>query len=192
MRSRYQPLAIPTINASSFVVKAPYPFSGIDILEIGCGKGQFIVEHARRYPGLRHVAIEQSSDVLYRAVQKTKETSLDNLWFVWGNADDLLQTLPRVNTLYLQFSDPWPKARHEKRRLTTISRLNGYYDIGTSTIVFKTDNEAFYQYSLSQFEASRFTIMYQGIISPSDEITTEFEDKYRKLKKLIYKIEAKR
>jgi len=191
MRVRYQPAAIPILTESPFVIRAPYAIDRLDVVEIGCGKGQFIVNLANAYPERILIGIEQSSDVLFRAVQKLDALPLDNLKFIWGNADEVLEALPDFDMLYLQFSDPWPKARHEKRRLTTLDRLNRYYDKVRSTVLFKTDNEAFYLYSLSQFEASFFTVTDHGQLSQFS-MTTEFEDKYRKLKKPIYYIEARK
>lgn len=191
MRSRYQPLAIPTITQSPFVLNEPYDLTHVDVVEIGCGKGKFIVEHAKRHPKLIHIAIEQSSDVLYRAVQKMAETPLSNLYFIWGNADEVIPKIPSFDILYLQFSDPWPKTRHEKRRLTTKERLKTYHTKVTSKLFFKTDNLPFYEYSVEEVNASPFTIITHGVMREASEFTTEFEDKYRKLKKPIYYIEAK-
>jgi tRNA (guanine-N7-)-methyltransferase len=193
MRSRYQPLAIPTLQKSAYVVQDLPTLNDVDILEIGCGKGQFLLQHAKQYPQLSHVGVEQSSDVLYRAVQKLENEPLENVRFVWGNVDTFMDQLPACQTLYLQFSDPWPKARHEKRRLTTPKRLLNYYKCVQDTLYFKTDNRNFFEYSLEAFQSSPFHLESFGVLShePSD-ITTEFEDKYRRLHKPIYYIEAKK
>ena len=193
MRSRYQPLAIPTLKQSPYVFQEAMNLKAMDIIEIGCGKGQFIVDHAKRYPSVIHLGIELSPDVLYRAVQKIEEEPLSNIYFLWANVDDVLDDLQPCQTLYLQFSDPWPKARHEKRRLTTLARLTKYYSLVKDKIIFKTDNKDFYHYSLDQFKQSSFTIVSQGeVVYDEISLTTEFEDKYRKLHKPIYFIEAKK
>ena len=193
MRSRYQTLAIPTLNKSPYVFQEATNLNAIDIIELGCGKGQFIVGHAKRYPSVTHLGIELSPDVLYRAVQKIEAEPLDNLCFLWANVDDVLEDLQPCQILYLQFSDPWPKTRHEKRRLTTLARLTKYYSLVEDKIIFKTDNRDFYDYSLDQFKQSLFTIVSYGeVVYDETSLTTEFEDKYRKLHKPIYYIEAKK
>ena len=201
MRSRYQPLAIPTIQASSFVFKTKDEFldwikeqSKPIHLEIGCGKGQFLIESATRNPDVRYIGIELEPNVLYRALEKIENQEIENLRFIWGDADEWLSEFRGpVEQLYLQFSDPWPKVRHEKRRLTTLSRLSHYASFVQGRVFFKTDDVEFYQYSLSQFEASVFQVVAHGILPLNETgIMTEFETKYRQLGNLIYTIEAKR
>jgi tRNA (guanine-N7-)-methyltransferase len=198
MRARYHPLAIPTITASPYVypTKEAFLSGGHPRLhvEIGCGKGQFLIAQAQAHPNIQFIGVELVAPVLYRALEKLEGQTLPNLKFIWGDADEWLEGFEGpVERLYLQFSDPWPKARHEKRRLTNAARLFHYASFVTGSVFFKTDNEAFYLYSLTQFQASPFHIESHGILSSKDSDTpTEFEMKYRKLGQDIYYIEAKR
>jgi tRNA (guanine-N7-)-methyltransferase len=200
MRARFIASAIPTIQTSphclhskaalaDWLKKEDSPLH----VEIGSGKGQFLLQAATEHPEILYIGIELEPNVLYRALERL-DVPLPNLRFLWGDADVWLEEVPlKVERLYLQFSDPWPKARHEKRRLTHPSRLERYASIVTGSLLFKTDNEPFYKYSLTQLETSPFAIVSHGILSSMDSIVpTEFETKYRKLGKPIYYIEAKR
>jgi tRNA (guanine-N7-)-methyltransferase len=192
MRHRYHPDAVPTVEQSSYVVTTVMPHPEL-IVEVGCGKGQFIINQAKRYPEKYFVGIEQSAQALYRAVLLAETEQPTNLSFIWGTIDEVLSTLPTlIDTMYLLFPDPWPKVRHEKRRLTTLERLEKYASYGVQRIFIKTDNKELYEYSLSTLASSSFTIIYNGIAPHIEGETTEFEDKYRKINKLIYQIEAKR
>ena len=193
MRHRYHPLAEQTVQTSKYVIKELPTTSKPLIVEVGCGKGQFLVNSAINEPDALFVGIEQSAQALYRAVLLAESSQVDNVFFMWGNVDELLPTLPQpIDTLYLLFSDPWPKVRHEKRRLTTSARLQMYYQHPVNRVLLKTDNVDFYHYSLEQLEASPFQVVSYGELLNESVIPTEFEEKYRKLGKPIYFIEAKR
>ena len=88
-------------------------------IEVGMGKGQFIYENARRNPGINYVGIEKFSSVVFRAVQKMEEEPLPNLFFIRMEAEEITEVFAQgeVAKIYLNFSDPWPKDRHAKRRL---------------------------------------------------------------------------
>ena len=192
MRHRYHPDAVKTVEASPYVVKTIPPQPSL-VVEVGCGKGQFILQQALKHPEVYFVGIEQSAQALYRAVLKAEAVAPTNLSFIWGPIDEVLPTLPApIHTLYILFSDPWPKARHEKRRLTTLKRLQEYAEHGVQQIIFKTDNHELYTYSLETFQASSFNIITSGLAPWIPLETTEFEDKYRQLNQPIYQIEAKR
>ncbi len=192
MRHRYHPNAVPTVEQSSYVVTT-VPLHPQLVVEVGCGKGQYIINQAKRYPEKYFVGIEQSAQALYRAVLQAEVEQAHNLSFIWGTIDEVLPTLPSpIDTMYLLFSDPWPKVRHEKRRLTTLERLEKYASHGVQRIFIKTDNKELYDYSLSTLESSSYNIIYNGLAPFVEGETTEFEDKYRKINKPIYQIEAKR
>ena len=191
MRHRYHPDAVPTVERSPYVITTIPPHPQL-IVEVGCGKGQFLINQARKNPEKSFVGIEQSAQALYRAVCQAEDQQLNNIAFVWGNIDDVLDTLPSpIDTMYLLFSDPWPKARHEKRRLTTVNRLNRYAKHGVQRLIFKTDNYDLFEYSVESVNQSLFTLVESGEAPYVEGETTEFEDKYRLLQKPIYQLEAK-
>ena len=191
MRHRYHPLAVSTVENSPFVVKDVTPHPHL-FVEVGCGKGQFLITQALKYPDNYFVGIEQSAQALYRAVLQAEAHQLENIAFIWGNIDEVLDTLPHdIQTMYLLFSDPWHKVRHEKRRLTTLDRLNRYAHHGVKQLIIKTDNHDLFTYSKAMLDQSAFTLLHSGDAPYIEGETTEFEDKYRRLQKPIYQLEAK-
>ena len=129
-------------------------------LEIGCGKGDFAITASTRTQ-LPFIAIERASDVAVVAMEKAKAAGCDNLHFVVGNAAELLPNLfakGEIQTLYLNFSDPWPKKGYAKRRLTHRNFLALYRELlpEDGKIVFKTDNVALFDFSLEEFAAAGF------------------------------------
>ena len=131
-------------------------------LEIGCGKGDFAITASKR-ANIPFIAIERSSDVAVVAMEKAKAEGCDNLHFVVGNAETLLPELFRageIKTLYLNFSDPWPKKGYAKRRLTHRNFLALYKQFlpEDGKIVFKTDNVGLFDFSLEEFAAEGFRL----------------------------------
>ena len=128
------------INSSSYVIKEPQNYmkkwnklfnndNPIDI-EIGMGKGDFIIEMAKRHPNINYIGIEMFDSVIVRAVQKLEDETIDNLKLIRMDANLINDIFYKeINTIYLNFSDPWPKNRHEKRRLTSSYFLKKYDDI---------------------------------------------------------------
>jgi len=193
MRHRYHPDADATVAKSPYVIHTVPITDSPYVVEVGCGKGQFLIAQARHHPTQRFLGIEQSAQALYRAVVLAEEHQLQNVWFLHGNVDDVLDALPKnISMMYLLFSDPWPKARHEKRRLTTLSRLMRYHEHGVQRLRVKTDNLEFYQYSLNQLTLSAFQVRFSGLAPVEEAFTTEFEDKYRNMGQPIYLMEATR
>ena len=193
MRHRYHPLAEQTVQTSKYVIKDLPTTSKRLVVEVGCGKGQFLVNSAISEADTLFVGIEQSAQALYRAVVLAESSQVDNVFFMWGNVDELIPTMSQpIDKLYLLFSDPWPKVRHEKRRLTTLARLLMYHNHRVEHLMFKSDNVDFYHYSFAQLEASPFQVVNHGELVTESTIPTEFEEKYRNLGKPIYFIEAKR
>ena len=129
-------------------------------LEIGCGKGNFACGMAEKYPDVNFIAMECVADVACTALEKAdacSETRPDNLRFLIGNAENLTEWFPAhsVDCLYLNFSDPWPKARHAKRRLTYRAFLEKYRTVlkKGGILRFKTDNVGLFDFSLEEFAA---------------------------------------
>ncbi len=166
-------------------------------LEIGCGKGQFIHTMAQRYPHINFLAIEQYDSVIIRALEKMIEIPCENLFLLRMDAEHIATSIPEnsLEKIYLNFSDPWPKVRHEKRRLTHQRFLKVYQKWlkPNGTIELKTDNKAFFAYSLMSLNAYgmmfRFITMDLHAEDLSGNITTEFEDKF-KTEGPIYKLIA--
>lgn len=161
-------------------------------LEIGCGKGNFIIKKALANPDKNFIAIEGQETVILRALEKVKElddggADLSNLKFMLSfvHGMDELFDEGQLSGIYLNFSDPWPKARHAKRRLTYRGRLKDYeWALKKNGFVeFKTDNDALYDSALEEIEAAglRITEQTRDLHNSSFEsrlVTTEYEDKF--------------
>ncbi len=168
MRLRNIKGAEEAILASPFVVQEPEENKGSWRtffengnplhLEIGMGKGQFLHTLAERNPDINYIGIEMYSSVLYRAIERREKTSLSNLFFLRFDAKylDTVFDTGEVGRIYLNFSDPWPKERHAKRRLTSPGFLAIYDKIlaAGGNIQFKTDNRALFDYSVGSIESS--------------------------------------
>ena len=127
-------------------------------IEIGMGKGQFILALAEKNPNINYIGIEMYSSVLYRALEKRQDTDLTNLYFLRFDAKELLTIFDKgeIDRIYLNFSDPWPKDRHAKRRLTSANFLQ-LYDVVLSQdgwIQFKTDNRPLFDFSVETVNES--------------------------------------
>lgn len=158
-------------------------------IEIGMGKGDFIIENARRYPEINFIGIEKITTVLYKAVHKylTLEDQPKNLLFLKEDAAVLTDIFApgEVDLIYLNFSDPWPKKRHEKRRLTYRTYLDVYRDIlkPQGHVILKTDNRSLFEYSLVSF--SQYGLHFNDVCLDlhhstgyEDNIVTEYERKF--------------
>lgn len=167
-------------------------------IEIGTGKGDFIVEMAKKNPNINFIGIEMQTSVIALAVQKAEKEGLENIKFLVMDARLLTEKFTgiRFDRIYLNFSDPWPKARHEKRRLTSPKFLLTYktFLTGDGEIWFKTDNKGLYEYSYLSFSENRWKIIenddsYQ--LSEEDAMS-EYEKKFRALSQPIYRIKVKK
>lgn len=138
-------------------------------LEIGCGKGNFACGMAQKYPNINFIAVEKVADVCCVALEKAKALTdmreKDNLRFYIGDAASLCELLPEnsVDCIYLNFSDPWPKKGHTKRRLTYRSFLEIYRKLlkEGGILKLKTDNVGLFDFSLEEFEAVGLTLLMQ-------------------------------
>ncbi len=124
-------------------------------LEIGCGKGAFITELAMRNPGINYIALEKCTDVAIMAMEKAMNFSIPNILFINGDAMTLPDILEKeeISRIYLNFSDPWPKSHHKKRRLTHRNFLDIYKSLlpKGGELHFKTDNRGLFEFSLNEF-----------------------------------------
>lgn len=204
MRQRHKPWAVPYLESiPQYVLSLTPATEAIDVpdsfscfaLEIGVGKGDFIIEMAQKNPACFYYGVELQASVLALALQKATSLHLANVRFIWGNAQRLQTLFPSLffESIYLNFSDPWPKKRHEKRRLTSSFFLQQYYSLLTTKgrIYVKTDNTDFFDYSLSQFLPPRWTIIQQE--SPyrwieERDAPTEYELRFRASGKPIHRL----
>ena len=169
-------------------------------IEIGCGKGQFMITLAKQNPDINYVAIEKYDSVLLRTLEKAMTEDLDNLHLCVMDAMKITDYFDEneVNRIYLNFSDPWPKAAHAKRRLTSKLFLDQYKVIlcEDGEIFQKTDNRGLFEFSLESFNNNGFKLsnisldLHKDTEKYPNNITTEFEDKWSKLGP-IYRLEAR-
>lgn len=213
MRLRNVPGAKETIASSKNVVENPEELKGrwktffnntdpIN-LEIGMGKGQFITQLSIDNPEINYIGIEKFSSVLVRAIEKRDEIEeeLNNLYFLRFEAEYILNIFGKeeIQRIYLNFSDPWPKARHAKRRLTSKEFLKRYDKIlaKDGEIIFKTDNKELFDFSLEQIGKAGWKIknltydLYNSKYSQGN-VMTEYEEKFTSLGKTIYRLVAYR
>ena len=165
-----------------------YGIEGDFYLEIGCGKGAFITGLSEQYPDKRLLAVELVPDVLMMAMEKADREGKKNICFLNANAENIADIIPTgsVSRLYLNFSDPWPKKRNAKRRLTSPLFLERYKKIlaPKGKIFFKTDNKGLFDYSLESFVENGFNVsdvcfdLHSDPIFNSDNIETEYEKNF--------------
>jgi tRNA (guanine-N7-)-methyltransferase len=195
------------INDSNYVVKEPNKYKGkwntlfnnnnpIHI-EIGMGKGKFILENAIRYPNINFIGIEKFDTVVVRALKKIDKYEIKNLKIIRYDAKDLENIFDKeIDLIYLNFSDPWPKDRHSKRRLTSEQFLNIYDKIfkNNKNIIMKTDNRNLFEYSIESFSMNGYKLKNISLDLHNsnfrDIITTEYEDKFVEDNMIIYYMEC--
>ncbi len=156
-------------------------------LEIGCGKGTFVTETALNNPENFYIALEVIPDVITIAMEKAKAKNVQNVVFVCFDANNLCDIFEdgELDGIYLNFSDPWPKKRHAKRRLTYISFLEKYEKIlcDKGKIYFKTDNRPLFDFSLEQFYKANIplcqvTTDLHNSMWENQNVHTEYEDNF--------------
>ena len=166
-------------------------------IEIGCGKGQFMMGLAKHFPDINFIAIEKYDSVLVRCLEKVSQDDIPNLKLVLLDALVLKEVFDKgeVEEIYLNFSDPWPKTRHAKRRLTSYIYLDIYRNILASdgAIIQKTDNRSLFESSLESLSQNDWYLTNISLdLHKTDlfNITTEYEDKWSP-KGPIYRLEAR-
>lgn len=168
-------------------------------IEIGCGKGKFITTMALNNPNINFIAIEKYDSVLLRASELSLNYDLNNLKLVLLDAENILDVFEKneVDLIYLNFSDPWPKKRYYKRRLTAPGYLEKYAVIlkNDGAIYQKTDNRSLFEYSIENFCNEGWLLNNVSLDLHNDQfegnVTTEFEEKWSKLGP-IYRLEARK
>ena len=197
MRLRNVPGSREDIANSEFVIQNPekhrgeivslFPSKQPLFIEIGMGKGQFITTLAKNNPDINYIGIEKYSSVLVRAIEKQTEPELPNLKFIRMDAENINDVFAEneVDGIYLNFSDPWPKDRHAKRRLTSRQFFARYEKLlkPEGRIQFKTDNSALFDFSLEEVEATNFKateVSYDLHYSEWNDgnVMTEYEERF--------------
>ncbi len=155
-------LFIPQDENGVALINEGYDFEGEFYLEIGCGKGAFITGLSVQCPNARLLAVELVPDVIMMAMEKADREECKNIRFLNANAEHIAEIIPEgsVSRLYLNFSDPWPKKRNAKRRLTSPLFLERYKKIlaPDGKIIFKTDNRPLFDYSLETFPECGYSV----------------------------------
>lgn len=170
-------------------------------IEVGMGKGKFIMELAAQNPDVNYIGIERYSSVLLRALQKREELDLPNIYFMCIDAKNLADIFApeEVARIYLNFSDPWPKDRHAKRRLTSPDFMKVYDQVlaKNGTVEFKTDNQGLFAYSLEAIPEAGWTItaftkdLHHSEMAEGN-VMTEYETKFSAMGNPICKLIASR
>ena len=166
-------------------------------IEIGMGKGKFIHTMARLHPEINYIGIEKYSSVLIRGIQKLEADPLPNLYFIRMEAEEITSVFAKgeVDRIYLNFSDPWPKDRHAKRRLPSREFLRRYDEIliPEGVIEFKTDNHDLFQFALEELEPAGWKIvqmtedLHNNAQMMEGNVMTEYEERFSSKGNPIYK-----
>lgn len=171
-------------------------------IEIGMGKGQFIMQLAKDHPDINYIGIERYSSVLLRALQKMEVEPLPNIRFLCMDASMITEVFDKeeVAKIYLNFSDPWPKERHAKRRLISRQFFERYDKIlaRNGVVEFKTDNDDLFAFSMEEvaeagwtLDAHTFDLHHDPVLNEGN-VMTEYEEKFSSLGHPIHKLIARR
>lgn len=195
------------ISKSNYIIEDPEKFKGrfkeifgndnpIDV-EIGMGKGDFVIGMAKKNPNVNFIGVEMFDSVIVRAVQKLENEKIDNLRLIKMDANDIDQVFEHeIRIIYLNFSDPWPKKRHAKRRLTSHTLLEKYDNIfkGEKIIFQKTDNVDLFTYSIESLSTYGYVLKNISLDlhkdNPLDNVMTEYEKKFKSIGTKICRLEA--
>ncbi len=210
MRLRNIPGSKEVIANSDFVIQTPENHKGNwkavfgnehpIYIEVGMGKGRFVMDMAALHPEINYIGIEMYDSVLLRAVQKREqlEDPLKNLYFLRMDARNLPDVFAagEISRIYLNFSDPWPKDRHAKRRLTSVPFLERYEKIliDQGRVEFKTDNRELFTFSLEQAPEAGWKIesktydLHRDAVLCQGNVMTEYEEKFSSQGNPIYKM----
>lgn len=178
------------VSLSKVVIKNPEQYKGKwksvfnnknkIYLEIGMGKGSFLIEHARRNKNVNYIGFEKYPSVLLNALETIENEKLTNIKIICADAYKVDEIFYKeISKLYLNFSDPWPKKRHIKRRLTSDVFLKKYNSIfkGLKVIEQKTDNDELFNFSLESYKLNHYIVVKKNT-NYFDNIRTEYENKF--------------
>ena len=205
MRTKYRQWAVDYLSLHPEVVLEKVDFSDTFFknkplrMEIGSGKGDFIVTIAKKNPNINYLAVEKVRTVAGMMAKKIVEEEIPNvkvfandIYFIFDEIGD-----NSVDEIYLNFVDPWPKKRHEKRRLTYINFLNHYYRIlkPGGKLIFKSDNDGLFEFSNEELKKTKFKILLSEDkydFDESNDAMTEYETKFRNKGQNIHRIIVKK
>lgn len=206
MRLRNVKGASERIDASKYIIKDYENYCGNYksifnndnkiCIEIGMGKGDFIKGMSMMYPNINFIGIEKYDSVMVRAIEKLEDTDIQNLRLIKMDAEGIGNVFAKeIDTIYLNFSDPWPKDRHEKRRLTSSNFLSKYDNLFKSTkhIIFKTDNRKLFEYSIKSLTNYGYRINSISLDLHKDvliNVETEYEKRFSSLGYPIYMVDV--
>ena len=189
MRTKYKPWAKPYIEEHTEVMFSQEQLLSFDkpyYLEIGSGKGQFLVDMAKKFNDKFFIGVERNVTCCGFTAKKLVDEEITNAKLMFINAEILMVNIPdnSIEGIFLNFSDPWPKKRHHKRRLTAISYLNNYYRVlkPQGRLVIKTDNPDLFAFTLENLTETKFkTISQTDNYMDSDpfDTMTEYEQSFR-------------
>ena len=195
------------IDKSFYIIKDPFSYKGnynklfkndnnISV-EIGMGKGDFIIGMAKLHPDINFIGIEMFDSVIVRAVQKLENENIPNWRLIRMDAKDINDVFDHeIDTIYLNFSDPWPKKRHAKRRLTSKEFLKRYDSVfkDEKKIFQKTDNEDLFAYSINSLSEYGYTLRNVTLNLHKEEVLdnveTEYEKRFKEKNVHICRLEA--
>ena len=198
MRTKYKPWAKPYLDEHKEVQVDESRFSSLDdiYLELGSGKGQFILDMSKKFPNRNFVGVERNVTCAGFTAKKLVEEEVSNAKLIFMDAEKVLNEMKEksVNIIYLNFSDPWPKVRHHKRRLTSDRFCNLYKKVlkDDGIIIQKTDNVDLFDFSLEMFTSNGFKVIeedrnYQTV---EDDVVTEYEASFRSENLPIYRLKV--
>ncbi|UOR11882.1 tRNA (guanosine(46)-N7)-methyltransferase TrmB [Halobacillus amylolyticus] len=210
MRLRHKPWADDYMDENShIVVRNPFDWKGKWNeafnrvqplhLEIGSGKGQFIAGMGKQHPEVNFIGLERVKSVIVGALKKVLDAETENIRLINEDAQDLrdLFATNEIDHIYLNFSDPWPKSRHEKRRLTFHAFLDQYKDVlkQGGAVTLKTDNRGLFEYSLASFSQYGMTLEDVSLdlhaLEDPLNVQTEYEEKFSAKGQPIYRCTAR-
>lgn len=202
MRTKFKAWTKPYIDEHPEVMITMDEMKKLDhifALEIGSGKGKFLIDMAKKYPNKDFIGVERNVTCSGITAKKLVEEDIKNARLLFENADILLDVIKDgvVENIFLNFSDPWPKKKHAKRRLTAPGFLAKYHRVLASqgTIRIKTDNEALYRFTLENISESPFVLLeYTENYQDLDEFDamSEYEMNFRESGNPIYRLVVKK
>ena len=203
MRYKYRQWAVDYLSLHPEVVLEQIDFSDsffndkLLCVEIGSGKGDFIIAMAKKYPDKNFLAVERVRTVAGMMAKKIVEEGLTNVKVFPNDINVIFEEIKddSLEEIYLNFVDPWPKKRHAKRRLTFINKLNQYYRILKvgGYVKFKSDNDGLFAFTTEEFQNTKFKVVEINEKYEFDEANdamSEYERKFRDLGQNIHRIVA--